>query len=671
MGSANDLAKKKNIYVAQFSTGTNINLLPLAAGQLVSRLKQEKALFEKCALKEIVFRRPDNPREYVNTLQDVFVMGFSCFLWNMNISLQVAQEVKSAFPRALVVVGGPSIPKSPDLTESFFRENPSVDVICVSEGEEIFVTLCHHHLSGLEFGTIPGIIYKKAGDGSVIHTEWRETVDLEQLPSPYLDGTFDSLYEDYKSEFSGVIWETNRGCPFQCAFCTWGNLPSHRIREKPMEQVLAEIEWISKKQIAYIAMTDSNFGIKSRDIEIARALVEARGKHGSPSFISVSWAKHSPENVLEISKILREGKIGFRITQALQSYNVESLKAVERANIQEQVFKELKERYYKEHYYTYTELILGLPLETLESYLDGIETGLTDSVFEQLYVYPLLLFPNTKIATEQSRKKFGIVSRIVPMRYTKSKTVRSNYLEEEKVEIVVGTDAMPMPDWIDSFVLGYYTLALHDNRLAFFVLQYLRREYQIKIVDFSRFLKENCGKLKLEVIVQSFKRLEDCARGVQKSSQSHIIEPNSYGGIPYDPPEAIFLELILVRNAFYDNLFIAVKSYLQSKGIPCEEKVLEDLINFQKAVMAHPHGIGKEKLLLKYDWMQHLSYMFHLERRPLLTLDRDLWVIDNNPGEGDPLKFLDKHFNIRGIPAFTSIVDETGSVVFPPVPLEQ
>jgi len=77
---------KKNIYIVQFGTGTTINLLPLAAGQMVARLKQEKELLNKYNLCEIIFKRPENPEDLVSTMEDIFIIGFSCFLWNMNIS---------------------------------------------------------------------------------------------------------------------------------------------------------------------------------------------------------------------------------------------------------------------------------------------------------------------------------------------------------------------------------------------------------------------------------------------------------------------------------------------------------------------------------------------------------------------------------------------------------
>src|SRR3989304_8357297 len=131
----------KNIYVVQFGTGTTINLLPLAAGQLVARLKQEKELLREYSLCEIIFRRPEDPKELVSKMENVFIAGFSCFLWNMNISLQTAKEVKGKFPNALIVTGGPSIPKDPELADDFFKKYPEVDVICVGEGEEVFTSL--------------------------------------------------------------------------------------------------------------------------------------------------------------------------------------------------------------------------------------------------------------------------------------------------------------------------------------------------------------------------------------------------------------------------------------------------------------------------------------------------------------------------------------------------
>ncbi len=64
----------KNIYIVQFGAGTNINLLPLAAGQLVSRLKLEKELLSKYNLCEILFKRPDSTEAFASELKNVSVL---------------------------------------------------------------------------------------------------------------------------------------------------------------------------------------------------------------------------------------------------------------------------------------------------------------------------------------------------------------------------------------------------------------------------------------------------------------------------------------------------------------------------------------------------------------------------------------------------------------------
>lgn len=656
---------KKNIYVVQFGTGTNINLLPLAAGQLVSRFKQETEFLKKYNLCEIVFRR-QTPTEFISKIEEVFVIGFSCSLWNKNLSINTAREVRNKFPDALVVTGGPSIPKDLELAKSFLTEHPYIDVICVGEGEDVFVALCNHYSQGERFADIPGIIYRDRETGDVFRTGPEEFISMDRLPSPYLDGTFDDLYKKYSSEFSGMIWETNRGCPYRCTYCTWASYTSKTIREKPMDQVKGEIEWIGKNRIKYIAMSDANFGIRKRDIELAQLLVECKKKYGTPNFISVSWVRNSSDKVLTISKMLKEHGIGFRVTLSLQSLNDDVVRAVKRSNLQRNAYKEIRDAYNKERYYSYSELILGLPLETYESYLSGIEASLSESIFNQLYIYPCFLFPNTEMAALENRRKYGIESKVIESGYTKSK---DSYKMNEDIEIVIGTAAMPGDKWVDSFVMGYYTLALHDDRLAFFILNYLKKNYGIKITDIISFTRKECFARDLPTLRKSFLRLEECARGVQRG-KTHLIEPESYGGICHDPPEAIFLELLYKRRGFYHEFLYLIELYLKVNNIDYDKSKLKDLFVFQEAVMAHPDGPVTDTLSLQYDWITYFMFAFNYGEMELRPLRRALRVVDPNPCMGDPEKYLKQHFDVRGIPAFNKIVDEDGVTVFPIVPVK-
>src|SRR3989344_5987614 len=330
---------KKKIYLAQFGTGSSVNLLPLAAGQLVSRLKKEKDFLEDYELEEIIFRR-ENPEIIVSKMSNVLVAGFSCFLWNTNHSLAVAKKVKEKFPDSLIVFGGPSIPKDKRLVENFLKNNNFIDVIALDEGEEVFTEICKKFANKESFEKIAGIFYKK-----------------------------------YSSDFSGIILETNRGCPYSCTYCTWGNQLFKNLREKPIEIVKKEIEWVGRNNIKYIALSDANFGIRKRDIDFVNLLAETKQKYGFPKFISVSWVKDSSDKVLKIAEILKKNEIGFRITLSLQSLNPEVVKAINRVNIRQKDFNNIKDAYRKDNLYSYTELIFGLPLESYESYISGIENS--------------------------------------------------------------------------------------------------------------------------------------------------------------------------------------------------------------------------------------------------------------------------------------------------------
>ena len=48
--------------------------------------------------------------------------------------------------------------------------------------------------------------------------------DLDVIPSPYLTGFFEKIMNDYPDVKFHATWESNRGCPFKCSFCDWGEL---------------------------------------------------------------------------------------------------------------------------------------------------------------------------------------------------------------------------------------------------------------------------------------------------------------------------------------------------------------------------------------------------------------------------------------------------------------
>ena len=103
--------------------------------------------------------------------------------------------------------------------------------------------------------------------------------DLNTLPSPYISGVFDDLFDD-RYNFHAV-WETNRGCPYACTFCDWGSATMSKVRTFPEDRLQKEIDWFADHRIQWIYGADANFGILPRDETIAEwlaATARARGE---------------------------------------------------------------------------------------------------------------------------------------------------------------------------------------------------------------------------------------------------------------------------------------------------------------------------------------------------------------------------------------------------------
>jgi hypothetical protein len=155
------------------------------------------------------------------------------------------------------------------------------------------------------------------------------------------------------------------------------------------------------------------------------------------------------------------------------------------------------------------------------------------------------------------------------------------------------------------------------------------------------------------------------AEKVQSEGASHLIEPEAFGGVPFDPPEGTFLDLMMKKQAFYREFFTMVVSHLTDRGIAIDQDELGDLFRFQDAVMAHPEGPQRETVRLERNWVEYFGFAFHLPGSELMKREHVYRIVDSHPCGGDPAKYLAGHFDVRGVPAFNELHDSDGGKVFP------
>lgn len=223
------------------------------------------------------FCEPDFPVEIVeytikdpamNVVSDLFqkkpdVIGFSCYIWNIEETIVIIRMLKKIAPEVKIVLGGPEVSYD---TEYWMNRVPEVDFIVMGEGEETFHHLLQEISTTQKYHFVYGIAYRKKEE--IILNPGRPKLDLAQLPSPY-------RFEEDKASLPNriVYFETSRGCPFSCQFCL--SSIEVGVRYFDMQRTKEDLLYLIRSGAKLIKFVDRTFNIK-RDyaMEIFQFLIE-------------------------------------------------------------------------------------------------------------------------------------------------------------------------------------------------------------------------------------------------------------------------------------------------------------------------------------------------------------------------------------------------------------
>jgi putative methyltransferase len=400
-------------------------------------------------------------------------------------------------------------------------------------------------------------------------TEFRKRIEkIDYMPSPYLDGTFDEIIKkDKRFDFTATI-ETTRGCPFHCTFCDQGHEYFNKLSLLSLEKIKSEIKWISDNKIVYVDNADSNFGMFfERDKQIAEFLVKCKIKNGFPQQYSTAWAKGKTLNSIEIMKILKKADLDRGVSMAFQSLNEESLSATKRKNMNEGTIKKTINSFTKSNIGVYVELILGLPNETLESFLDGIFYLIELGHDKFIGIYPLQVLPNTKYADPEYVKKYGLI-----LKETKS---HSAYIipeqENSKDIIVIGSNTMPHDDWITAFLYKTLIVGTYTYGSLQFVAKFLKEEYNISYKKFYDSLYDwTCIEHKTILGKEMYETKKSLINTINNNFYWNRLLPE-LSNHTWIHEEALAIMIIRNKTLFYKEIF----NFIEEKFniiIPIEEK---------------------------------------------------------------------------------------------------
>lgn len=607
---------KTNVYFNEYNLlmgSGGVAYLPLVSGILSANAKKIKKIKENFNFHKFIFH-PDTAENIIKKYykEKPHIAAFSIAVWNEQLSLKVAKILKEKY-KTLIIFGGASTPHIP--TE-YLKKYPFIDIAVRAEGEDAFNEILLKYLEGKnDFSKIANVAFRNQDTKECVinYEKINFSRDLDMYPSPYLTGEFDYLVPEGKDHNYQVIIETNRGCPFLCTYCYWGRGGSTtKYRYHSLERVFAEIEWIAKKKIKWVYSADSNYGMHKRDIEIAQKVVQTKILTGYPEKFRTTWGKNTSEQIFKIANLLHTHDLGKGITLARQTNSKEALVNVKRDNIKLEAYTDLERKFNDLKIPIYAEMIMSLPGETYDSWVDGLGSLLESYVNNQILIYPAEVYPNTEMNEEAYRNKYKIITKQIKLHETHCSPKDQKWIDEVQ-EIVVGTYSMTQEDWKKRNLFSVTLMVLHSFKAAFYIMNYLKEEMRISGKDFVKFICEKSSKEKNPFIYKNFiKKIDDWTNAMLNGKGKAIYSPK-YSDVYLDIEEIVFLDVSQNFEEFYIELKSLVKDLLGEEKWKRNKEVIDEVFSYQNLRMPRMN-IKEKKIEFNYNIAEYMFY-FGTSRR--------------------------------------------------------
>ena len=552
----------------------------------------------------------------LNHLAGVQVAGFSVYVWNYRLSLAIAEALKAADPKVLIVFGGPHVP---DHAESFLRDHPFIDLAVHGEGERVFLNILEQ-AGEKRWEGISGLSYLQ--DGRFNFTERAERIsDLGTVPSPYLEGVFDVLAEQAQDHDWLGLWETNRGCPFNCSYCDWGSANHQRMYNFDLERLEKEVQWFADHRIEFVFCCDSNFGLLPRDLDIVKIVVSAKHAHGFPKSLSVQNTKNATERTYAVQSLLNREGLSKGVNLALQTTTPAALDRIGRKNISLDSFRELQEKYNRDNIETFTDLILGLPGETYQSFVEGVEGIIRQGQHNRIQFINLSILPNAEMGDPayQRRYDFEIVETNIVNIHGLETGQEDGIFETQK--LVVGTDSMPRPDWIKARVFAWMMSLVHFDKVLQIPNILLNAFFNVPFTGLvNAFLEADADRYPVTAGIKAFFERE----------AGHICEG---GPEYYHSPEFLNIywphdEFVLIRlcaEGNIENFYQEAKTIIRElAGTFLEEApdLLDQAVDLNRRLLKKPFQTQDEDACYRYNLFELYRSVLTGDRCELSTGER-------------------------------------------------
>ena len=508
-----------------YGTDLTHNYIALASGTFPLGLAYVASAVRTKFASEIeikLFKYPEDLNEALAKETPTFYF-FSNYVWNQNLNMRFAQLVKERSPETLVVSGGPNLTRNPKGREDFLRANPFIDFWIVEEGEiascfliKAFLGL-NGDISRLKEESIPSALtitedgdYKSGPlaprmgmnkfaldiNSPLVPTDFFDDLQsLNDIPSPYTNGLMNKFFDNALYP----LIETNRGCPFSCSFCQQGTPYFTKMAVRSLENCVEEFEFIASMMSKYspgisrVEIADPNFAMFNQDLQFCEQVRKIQEKYGWPLIVGCSTGKNQPDKILNaVSKLMPDSLV---VSNSIQSANPATLEAIKRSNVSMDGYKQVQMEIQRRGLRSMADVILGLPLETLESHFKAV-MSLIDAGVQEFTSYQAMILKSTDLELEAEQDKYGMKTkwRLLPRAIGQYHIMGEDRTIPEVEQIVIKTDTLTFEDYLSARKLHLTTIIYHNSGVFKLIHKYLSAE----------------GVPISEFIMRVYKKLADC-----------------------------------------------------------------------------------------------------------------------------------------------------------------
>ena len=283
--------------------------------------------------------------------QKADIIAFSCYIWNIKMILELAEELHKVLPETEIWLGGPEV--SYDAAD-VLAKYPAISIVMMGEGEETFRELCLQYASGeKELGQVKGIAYRK--NGVPVENELRLPMDMDQIPFVY------SKLPDFDHKI--LYYETSRGCPFACSYCL--SSIGERVRFRSWELVREELQFFLDHKVAQVKFVDRTFNCNRKHAHHIWNYITEHD-NGITNFHFEIAADLLNESDIALFRKMRPGLIQLEI--GVQSTHGQTIREIRRVMDLEKLADVVAKVKALGNIHQHLDLIAGLPYEDYDQF---------------------------------------------------------------------------------------------------------------------------------------------------------------------------------------------------------------------------------------------------------------------------------------------------------------